>query len=392
MRIITSSYAGDLSVSHAQKSRDVIESLWFQDFYGDRFIMKHDLNRTKEYENDHTGIRLTTSVGGSITGRHADIFIVDDPINPKKAASAVEIVNANEWWDKTASTRLRDQDISLRIIVMQRLHENDLTGYCLANKNGKYEHICLPGEITQDVKPLELRTKYQDGILNPSRHGRKVLESMKLDLGSYGYAGQVLQNPIPAEGNLIKKKWFNRFVLSELREKAKNLKNELVWNYKLDGAYTKDQQNDPSAILCYTLFENEMYIRAVQSVWKELPELIKFIVEFVARNGYSPYSRIGIEPKASGLSAAQTLKKETDLNVIIDKPPTTDKIARVNSISAFLEAGRCHLLKDASWVDSFLNQCAAFPNGKHDDEVDCLTMAVGDVIDNPNKILEVSVY
>lgn len=392
LRFITASYAGSLATSHAQKSRNVIDSDWFQDLFGDRFIMKHDLNRTSEYENDHTGIRIASSVGGAVTGRHADIVIVDDPLNPKAAASEVSIDKTNKWWDTTISTRLREPQVSLKIILAQRLHEKDLPGYCLETKRGQYEHICLPGELTEDVRPKELRLHYQDGILNPKRHNRIVLDKLKMDLGSYGYAGQILQNPIPAEGNLIKKAWFGRFTMQGLRQKVKDKKDELTWNYTLDGAYTKDQQNDPSAMLCYATYEGDMYIRAVKSVWKEFPELVKFISEFVVRHGYSDYSRIYIEPKATGLSAAQTMRKETELNIIIDKAPRIDKIARVKSVSAFLEGGRCFLLEDTSWIDAFLNQLAAFPNGRHDDEVDCLSMAINNMISNPNKILDVGVF
>lgn len=392
MRIISGSHSGELSTSHAQMSRDVIESDWYQDLFGDCFVMKRDLNRAKEYQNDKTGIRIATSVGGSITGKHADIVIVDDPLDPKTAASAKGIIKANHWWDKTLPTRLRDPDISLRIIVMQRLHENDLTGHCLELDREGYRHICLPGEKTEDVRPVELRAKYQDGILNPSRQGQSVLRRLKKQLGSDGYSGQILQNPISAGGNMIKKKWFGRFDMSSLRERAKEKKDELIWNFKLDGAYTKEERNDPSAIMAYCIYEGDMYIRSVKSVRKEMPELIKFIKEFVEVQGYSPYSRIGIEPKASGMSAAQSLRRETELNVILDKAPKVDKIARVNASLPFLESGRCHLLSDADWVESYLNQLAAFPNGRHDDEVDVTTMAIKDVIDNPNKILDAGAY
>ena len=392
MRIISGSYAGELSTSHAQMSRDVIESDWYQDLFGDRFIMKRDLNRAKEYQNNKTGIRIATSVGGSITGKHADIVIIDDPLNPKEATSEKKIARANHWMDKTLPTRLRDPEISLRIVVMQRLHENDLTGHCLATDREGYEHICLPGEKTEDVRPIRLRVKYKDGLLNPSRQPRSVLTRLKVQLGSDGYSGQILQNPIPAGGNMIKKKWFGRFSLGKLMAEAAEKKEDLVWNFKLDGAYTKDEQNDPSAMISYCMWKNNMYIREVKSVWKELPELIRFIKEFTVRNDYSPQSMIGIEPKASGMSAAQSLKRETNLNVILDKAPKIDKIARVNSCLPFMEAGRCFLLEDCDWSDHYLNQLAAFPNAKHDDEVDVTTMAINSVIDNPNKILDVGAY
>ena len=111
------------------------------------------------------------------------------------------------------------------------------------------------------------------------------------------------------------------------------------------------------------------------NVRKEFPELVKFIPQWVVKNGYTNSSRIYVEPKASGKSIVQTLKKETGLNVREDKPPSKDKVARVSDISASLESGRVSLLK-GKWNEEFLNQLVRFPAAKHDDMVDCLVMAI----------------
>lgn len=396
MRFITASYSQDLATTHAQKSRDVILSDWFQSWYGAEFRLKYDLNRVTQYQNDATGIRIATSVGASVTGKHADIIIVDDPINPAKADSEVSIKKCNRWWDQTMSTRLRDKKVSLRIIVAQRVHEDDLPGYCKKTKGDAYEIICLPGEITDDVRPIELRKKYKNGLLDPVRLDQDALNTMKVDLGSLGYSGQVRQNPEPQEGNLIKKKWIGRFTMARFepvdddKPELKDEKRDLVWDFAVDGAYTKDQQNDPSAIMAYAVFMSKLYVRNVQSVWKELPELIEFIEQFCRENGYTDQSRVFIEPKASGLSAAQSLRRESDLNIIVDKAPTVDKVARVKAASPFMESKRMFVLKDAVWVPGYLSQLGAFPNAKHDDEVDVTTIAINQIIDNPNKIISVS--
>ncbi len=398
MRFITASYSQDLSTTLAQKSRDVILSDWFQSWYGAYFRLKYDLNRVTQYQNDAMGIRIATSVGASVTGKHADIIIADDPLNPKGADSEVAIKKCNDWWDKTMSTRLRDKKVSLRIIVAQRVHEDDLTGYCKRTKKGKYELICLPGEITEDVRPIELRNKYKNGLLDPVRMDQKVLDDMKINLGSLGYSGQVRQNPEPEEGNLIKKKWIGRFtmdkfeILDDDKPEVKEAKRDLAWDFALDGAYTKDQQNDPSAIIAYAIYRGKVYVRNVQAVWKEFPELIRFIKQFCKENGYTDQSRVFIEPKANGLSAAQQLRKESSLNIIVDKAPTVDKIARVKAASPFMEAGRLKVLKDAGWIPSYFSELGAFPNAKHDDKVDVTTIAINQIIDNPNKILSVGSF
>lgn len=375
IRIISSSYSSSLSVFHSVKSRDIIRSDKFKRLFP-HIQIKKDMDGKENYENTSTGGRYTTSTGGTITGKHGHLIIQDDPVNPGQAHSEVKRKEANTFYDETLSSRKVDKAITPIITIMQRLHENDVTGHILSKKDKKVKHICLPVELSDRVKPASVRKKYKNGLLDPIRLSRTVLKDMKTDLGTYGYAGQFDQNPAPDEGGIIKKDWFGRFSLQEITLKAINEKKKLVWNFSFDGAYTAKEDNDPSAIMAWAYFENCLYIRAVQSAHLEFPELIPFIESFVRRNGYSSSSRIYIEPKASGLSAAQTLKRYTKLNVIIDKAPTEDKVARVRGISAFLEAGRCYLLQNGIWIDSFLLQSGQFPNAKNDDEVDVLVIAV----------------
>ena len=235
-KFITGSYNESLAIDHAMKSRDVIRSDWFIARYNHLFQLKPDQNNKKEYENDHTGKRIVTSIGGSVTGKHADIFIVDDPIDPLKATSEVAIKKCNRWWTKTVSTRMTNRKVSLKIIVMQRLSEDDLTGYVLDRNPDQDEQICLPGELTKDVMPEHLREEYIDGLFDVNRYDRTVLEAYESDLGSSGYAGQILQTPAPVEGNLIKRAWFGKFRMSSLEERARKNGETLIWNFTFDGA------------------------------------------------------------------------------------------------------------------------------------------------------------
>ena len=164
---------------------------------------------------------------------------------------------------------------------------------------------------------------------------------------------------------MIKKTWF----------KIDNDKKDGVVNFIIDPAYTASEKNDPSALLAYVFADNTWQITEVQNVRLEFPDLIKHIIKFVEKNGYGSQSRIFVEPKASGKSIVQTLIRETSLNIREDKPPTKDKMARVQDISPTLETGRVSLLKGA-WNDEFLMQCQQFPAARHDDMVDCLVMAL----------------
>lgn len=372
MKFIGSSYSGDLSVEHNMMTRQIVESEWYQAMWGDKVQISAEENTKGKFSNTEGGQRRATSTGGSITGSGGDVITVDDPTNPKKGASEVERDIANDHFDKTLSTRLNHPEIGLFIIVMQRLHEDDLTGHLLklAKDEGKpYLHICIPAELSKHVKPETFATKYKDGLFFPSRFNPAVLNGFRISLGSMSYAGQYNQVPAQEGGALIKSAWFGRFNLHELPAHRS-------WNFTIDGAYTKDKTNNASVVLCYTLFNHDLYIRDVASVWKEFPELVNFIKEFCYRNGYTPRSRVYIEPKASGIPAAQSLKRHSAMNMILDKPPTVDKIVHTNASLPFIEARRCFLLADAAWVDPFLYETAMFPNAKEDGQVDCLNMAV----------------
>ena len=370
LRFITSSYSATLSIELATKSRDIIFSDWFKSRWGDVFFIKKDQNLKERYENNHIGMRRATSVGGTVTGQGGDFLIVDDPLSPQMANSATERENANEWYRTTFYSRLNQADIGVRIIIMQRVHEDDLSGFLLDRETRtKYKHICIPATNEDgNIKPKSLVQFYnkESGLFWPDRFSKEVLNDYKSALGSYGYAGQLQQTPTPLDSGMIHKDWFK---IDRYRVE------ETTVNFVIDPAYTANQKNDPSALLAYTYKNNKWQIVDCVNVHKEFPELVKFIPQWVKKNGYTPKSRIYVEPKASGKSIVQTLIRETGLNIREDKPPTKDKVARVSDISASLESGRVSLL-NGDWNREFLEQLTKFPAAKHDDMVDCLVMAV----------------
>lgn len=370
LRFITSSYSATLSIELATKSRDIIFSDWFKKRWEDVFHIKKDQNLKERYENNHIGMRRATSVGGTVTGQGGDFLIVDDPLSPQMANSATERDNANEWYRTTFYSRLNQADIGVRIIIMQRVHEDDLSGFLLDRETRlNYKHICIPATNKDgNIKPKSLEKFYNKdtGLFWEDRFSQKVLDDYKNALGTYGYAGQLQQTPTPLDSGMIHRDWFR---IDRFR------KDEATVNFIIDPAYTANQKNDPSALLAYTYTENKWQIVDCVNVRKEFPELVKFIPEWVQKNGYTNKSRIYVEPKASGKSIVQTLVRETGLNVKEDKPPTKDKVARVSDISASLESGRVSLL-NGKWNEEFLDQLTKFPAAKHDDMVDCLVMAV----------------
>jgi predicted phage terminase large subunit-like protein len=372
IQFISSSYASTLSIALSVQARRLILSDWFKEHFPEVELSVDEKQKSK-FSTPNNGLRYATSTGGSITGMGGDVIVIDDPQNPQHARSDKERDNANQFFNETLRSRLNNPTKGMFIVIMQRLHENDLTGMLLELEPNEWKHICLPAELSQDVKPLHLSDYYDKGLLFPQRLDNNVLESFKIGLGSYGYSGQYMQLPSPADGGILKRDWFNINKLPILDTKEQPIR--ITWDFFIDSAYTNKSYNDATALMCCGYHNNNIYVKEVKAVRLEFPELIQEIKSFTSNNGYSHSSRIFIEPKASGKSITQQLKRETGLNVIEDKPPTQDKVSRVSAISPVIESGRVYL-NDGRYIDSFLNECAAFPNGTHDDMVDTLVMAL----------------
>lgn len=379
LRIMTTSYSASLSTDHAVKSRDIIKSDKFMAMFP-TIRIKDDQDNKMHYKNELGGERYTTSTGGTVTGFHAHVIVVDDPVNPQEALSVVKRKEAVGFIDTTLSTRKVNKESTVTILLMQRLHEQDPSGHWLSKSDKKIKHICLPGEVSNDVKPIELKDRYRDGLLDPIRLSRSSLQQLRVDLGSYGYAGQIMQRPAPDEGGILKKNFFSIITKKDFDLKAKDKK--VVWDFFLDTAYTGKQSNDPSALMSVCIIDNCAYIKRSHVAWLEFPELINEIKLFATSQGYTNQSRIFVEPKATGLSVVQVLKKETGLNIIALDPPKDDKLTRVHSASPVIEAKRVILI-EGDWNNSFIDECAAFPNGLHDDQVDNISAMVNKFLSKP---------
>lgn len=372
IRVISSSYAADLSTSHAVKTRDCIMSDKFRAVFPGLIEIKHDEGGKTAYRNTRKGQRFTTSTGGRVTGMHGDFIIVDDPINPEESESEATRLRANRFVSKTLSTRKTNKKRSVTIMVMQRLHEQDPAGTWLETKKNLL-HICLPGRLAENVAPSDARQHYVDGLLDVNRLDALALNRMAEDLGEYGFAGQVQQRPSPEGGGKLKKAWFKRISWPDFLLLTKG--QEVAWQFDADTAIKDKQANDPTALMASCYVGNVMYIRQVEARRMDFPLLTAYIPQFAEANGYGPQSLIHIEPKASGPSAVQQLRKDTRLNVVEAPTPEGDKSSRVNLAAPFVQGLRVVCI-DGSWVEGFIEECAAFPNGKHDDRVDCLTQAI----------------
>lgn len=360
-RLITASYSSSLSLDLGVKNRDLIRSEKFKRFYPDWVNLKQDVNNKGLYENDKKGRRLSTSIGATVTGFHADILIVDDPINPKQASSEVERKSANEWLEATLSNRKTDKLRSFQILVMQRLHEEDPTGRKMEGGD-EFSHICLPAEITEinNVYPKSLEKKYKKGLLDPVRMSKKVLEKEKNVLGGLEYGGQYLQSPRDAEGYIFKREWFKMY-----RDLPMGRPLRVICSW--DTAFKTKQESDFSVCTVWAEYKEGFFLIDFFMGKVEYTEL-KQNIELKHKANYAHWSII--EDKASGQSAIQELKR---MNIPI-KPvtPDKDKISRANQITPPFESGNVYFPYE-NYTDKIIDQMTGFPNTTHDDIVDSIT-------------------
>ena len=308
----------------------------------------------------------------------------DDPQNPKMAASEVERKNVKNFYDTTLYSRLNQPELGVRIVVMQRLAEEDLSGHLIITSPEKHKHICIPVEVDltklekENISPKELIKYYdKDGLYWPSRFSKSIIEDYIKRLGSKEAAGQLYQRPAPKEGNMVKEAWFDILDPTTL---IRDLRYEPMMFY-VDTAESEEQQEngDSTAIVTAYKKDNIVYICNIVKVKKAFYELTKYIPEHVKDNLYSQFSMIKVEPKSSGKSIVSQLRAVTQLNIVELPAPKDSKVVRLSSVTPMLESRRVKFLQ-GNYLQPFMNNLLVFPNGKHDDDVDAFIHCVEDLL------------
>lgn len=370
-RFITGSYSSALSLEHAEYSRDILRSDKFQ-LYFPEVEIRHDKDMKSNYKNTKGGTRFSTSVGATVTGVHGHFIIIDDPVNPGQALSDTERVSANKWMDVTLSTRKVNKEITPTILIMQRLHQDDPTGHLLAKKDKKIRHICLPGDIEYDIKPKKLKRKYTSGLLDPSRLNRKVLLEMHTDLGSYGYAGQVGQDPRPREGGMFQREWF------EIVDVAPAGGTIWVrgWDFAGTSEFEAKKQSSNPAYTAGVKMKNVNGIFYVGHVirFRGSPGAVrKALLNTASQDGTDVLVDGPQDPGQAGKAQAQDFASHLAGYNVRFSPESGDKVLRAEPLSAQAEAGNVKLIRGL-WNEDFLDEGAFFPNG-FKDQIDAAARA-----------------
>ena len=379
LRFITGSYSSDLSLEHAEFSRDIIRSSKFKLYFPDTEI-RQDKDNKSNFKNTKGGSRISTSVGASRIGFHGHFIIIDDPINPNQAVSDKKRVSANQWIDRTLSTRKVDKEISPMILIMQRLHEDDPTGHLLSkDKEGlnpvPIRHICLPGETGEEgyeVKPKILKKFYRNNLLDPKRLSRNILDNMRVNLGSYSYAGQVGQDPKPREGAMFEQDWFEIVTMSPARGvtvRAWDLAGTSEAEALSTGQNPAYTVGIRAKIHDKVIYIEDMCRRRVNSL-----AMRRMMKNTASQDGPKVTIDFPQDPAQAGKDQAQSIARMLHGYVVKFSPETGDKTTRLDPVAAQAEAGNIKLVK-GDWNGTFLDEITMVPHGKYKDVGDALARA-----------------
>src|SRR5690349_890316 len=362
-QILCVSYAQDLADKLARDCRGIMMSPWYRQLFRTRLAPHRQA--VQEFITTGQGYRLATSTGGVLTGRGADIIIIDDPLKPEEALSDAQRKAANEWYDHTLYSRLNDKRRGAIVIVMQRLHEDDLVGHVLAQE--PWEVLSFPAIAEADeVHEVETIvgsrcfTRRRGEALHPDREPLDTLDRLRRTIGEYNFAGQYQQSPAPLGGGLVKAKWFKRYRQSEMPERF----DRIVQSW--DTANKATELSDFSVCTTWGVKGKNLFLLAVFRQRLEYPALKRAVREQLCQFGAN---EVLIEDKASGTQLIQELIAD-GCHGVTRYQPTCDKIMRLHAQTALIENGFVHIPETAPWLAEYLHELTVFPKGKHDDQAD----------------------
>ena len=369
-RIICVSYSSELARRFSNDFRALIDHPWYQALFPHTRVGQYKDSEV-EIELTRRGLRMATSTGGTLTGRGGNLLIIDDPLKPQDALSDSKRTAVNDWYSNTLLSRLDDKRTGKILIVMQRLHMDDLTGFVLGQSDGwtvlslpaiaeQHETILLPFGKVQHRRPGDL--------LAPEREPQQVLDDMRNALGSDVFSAQYQQAPAPPGGAMIKRAWVRRY--TELPVNKEILQVVQSWDTAMKGG----PDNDWS--VCTTWLQTMDCRWYLVDVWRQrvdYPTLKAKVVE-LANNWKATW--ILIEEAGTAVALVEELRFQ--IFGVIAVKPDRDKISRVSVASAKFEAGHVYLPERATWLPELEAELFAFPGSRHDDQCDSISQALND--------------
>ena len=384
---IYASYADGIACRDGERTLKILQSEWYRERWPEVQLTSKSPSKT-DFSNTLGGFRFATSVEGEVTGRHADIRVVDDPIKPidtmgGASTTGVQLQKVKDWYDGTLSSRVKNPQCPRLALIMQRLHQEDLAGYILGKEAGRVTHLRLPMRFEPECPSLnegiggDPRTRKGE-LLWPGRYDEPAVQKLERDLHIFAPA-QLQQNPVTAEGEIFKTSWVKYYKKSELPARMSMV-------LSVDCTFKNTTGSDFVAMQVWGSTGVQFLLL------DELCERLSFTDTVAAiRTLLVKWPRIGaklIEDKANGSAVIDTLSKT--IIGIIPVTPEGGKVARANAVSHLHQAGNVYYPDphEQPWSAEHLSEMLAFPKGRHDDRVDAETQALAYISQNAGNVFE----
>ncbi|XWN33583.1 MAG: phage terminase large subunit [Devosia sp.] len=364
LNITAVSYGDSLSTKFSVDTRHLMQHPVYR-----RLFPKAQLARTKETEltTRAGGSRLATSVGGAVTGRGADLIIIDDPHKAEEAGSPAALARTREWYANTLVSRLNDMTTGRILLIMQRLHVDDLAGHVL--EQGGWDHLCLPAIAdTDETVPLggdRVHHRAVGDLLQPRRDSPQALNDRQAEIGTGLFQAQYQQQPVPPGGNLVEWRWFTHFTPPFVPADG----DLIIQSWDTAGA--ENDNADYSVGITLVKRKELFFVIDVVRTRLTYPYLKRAIVDVKTRHNakYCVIEKAGI-----GQGLIDDLRAEG--HSVRGHLPKGHKTTRLEYELPVIEAGRVVLPSDAPWLNDFRDELLAFPKGRHDDQVDALSQGL----------------
>lgn len=374
-RFVGISHEQSLGVRDNLKCRRLASSEWYQRLWP-HVKFTRDQNEKINFENAATGFRLVATPS-NITGRRGNFVLVDDPISVESANSEVEREKVNLWFQESLPTRMNDPENSVIILVMQRLHERDPTGFILS-KNWGWEHLMLPMRYEPARRSHGDWRSTEGELLFPERFPEHVVEELENTLKEYASAGQLQQRPTPREGGLFKRHWFDGKIVAQVPQGGRACR---AWD--LAGTVKKTGNNpDWTVGLRMWRVGPNFYVDNVKRL-QESPGVVMGNIKVSAKTDpRGCVIRLPKDPGQAGVAQADNMIKELAGYSVKVVGITGDKETRARPAAVQAEAGNVYLVGDPQndpWIERFLDELCTFPMGQHDDQVDAFADALNEL-------------
>jgi predicted phage terminase large subunit-like protein len=360
-RILCISYGNELALSHARDFRSVTASAWYRQVFPQTVALR---DVEDMFETTRHGFRRSGSFGSAQTGFGADTIIIDDPTKADEALQKSAREKANDYFANTLYSRLNRKTDGVIIVVMQRVHDEDLVGSLL--RQGGWDHLNLPAIALQDedvpTGDGRFHHRKEGDLLNPAFESVSSLEQTKRTIGTFHFQAQYQQAPSPETGNIIKRTWIQHFQVPPPRTNALIVQS---W----DTAQKGDQIHDYAVGTTWLYSDEKHFLIDLVRERCDYPALSSLVIAQFRR--HKP-DYLLLEDHGSGTALIQDLKQRHGIKAV-PITPTGDKIVRLSIVSAMFERGEIFLPENTHWLMDFLDELLRFPQARYADQVDSVT-------------------